>query len=202
MPTGYTADVQSGKVTEFREFAMSCARAFGALIEMRDEPADAPVPERFARSTYHDQALATAQARIVELEAMSEEQRMAGAMSDYRQAVEDWERREKERSQHAERYTRMLGKVLAWEPPSPDHEELKTFMRKQLEDSRKFDCSSYSSRPQPIHHDKWHSEQIAMAMRSVESHAAERVKETHRVESRNLWLQSLRASLELPNRQS
>lgn len=37
MPTGYTASVQEGKVTEFRDFAMECARAFGALVMMRDE---------------------------------------------------------------------------------------------------------------------------------------------------------------------
>lgn len=47
MPTGYTADVQSGKVTDFAEYAMNCARAFGALVLMRDDPSDADIPERF-----------------------------------------------------------------------------------------------------------------------------------------------------------
>ena len=35
MPTGYTAAVCSGEITEIKDFALSCARAFGALITMR-----------------------------------------------------------------------------------------------------------------------------------------------------------------------
>jgi len=37
MPTGYTADLNDGKQVTFQEFTMKCARAFGALIEMRDD---------------------------------------------------------------------------------------------------------------------------------------------------------------------
>jgi hypothetical protein len=47
MPTGYTDCVRSGEVTEFADFAMKCARAFGACIEMRDEPSGTPIPEAF-----------------------------------------------------------------------------------------------------------------------------------------------------------
>ena len=45
MPTGYTADIQDGKITTLREYALSCARAFGALIMMRDDPHDAPIAD-------------------------------------------------------------------------------------------------------------------------------------------------------------
>lgn len=37
----------------FPEFAMRCARNFGALIMMRDEPLDAPIPEKFEPSGYY-----------------------------------------------------------------------------------------------------------------------------------------------------
>lgn len=53
MPTGYTHGVQDGTVTEFRDFALICARAFGATILMRDDPMDAPIPDEFQSSTYH-----------------------------------------------------------------------------------------------------------------------------------------------------
>ncbi len=56
MPTGYTAAVQNGTVTRFADFAMNCARAFGALVELRDEM-DAPIPDTFKPSTHHSESL-------------------------------------------------------------------------------------------------------------------------------------------------
>lgn len=42
MPTGYTADIKDG--ITFRDFALRCARAFGATIMQRDE--DISIPPR------------------------------------------------------------------------------------------------------------------------------------------------------------
>ena len=44
MPIGYTSKLHDGD-QPFNEFIMSCARAFGALVTMRDDPNDAPIPE-------------------------------------------------------------------------------------------------------------------------------------------------------------
>jgi hypothetical protein len=52
MPTGYTAKLYDGD-QKFQDFAMECARAFGALIEMRDEPMNAKIPETFEPSEHH-----------------------------------------------------------------------------------------------------------------------------------------------------
>ena len=43
MATGYTYPVVEGKITEFSEFALGCARAFGAFMHMRDDNSDAPL---------------------------------------------------------------------------------------------------------------------------------------------------------------
>ena len=59
MPTGYTARLCDGEQT-FKDFAMLCARACGALIEMREDPMDAPIPEKIKRSSYYDEALSKA----------------------------------------------------------------------------------------------------------------------------------------------
>ena len=56
MPTGYTATLME-KGQTFQEFIMGCARAFGALIEMRDSPNDAPIPDKFEPSDYHAKRL-------------------------------------------------------------------------------------------------------------------------------------------------
>ena len=36
MPTGYTHELHEGEEISFEKFVMSCARAFGALVLMRD----------------------------------------------------------------------------------------------------------------------------------------------------------------------
>lgn len=62
MPTGYTAAVCDGKITEFPAFALQCARAFGALITMRDDAMNAPIPEEIKPDTsYYDKNISEAE---------------------------------------------------------------------------------------------------------------------------------------------
>ena len=65
MPTGYTAAVKDG--ITFEQFAWSCARAFGALIDMRDSPTGAPIPQRFEPSQYNAVEAEKASAEIERL---------------------------------------------------------------------------------------------------------------------------------------
>lgn len=65
MPTGYTNRIQNGEITEFKDFALACARAFGALISMRDDALDAPMPAEILPDTkYHDDHIAAATLEI------------------------------------------------------------------------------------------------------------------------------------------
>jgi hypothetical protein len=45
MPSSHTSPVQKGEVTSFPDFALDCARAFGATIAMRDMASDAPLTD-------------------------------------------------------------------------------------------------------------------------------------------------------------
>ncbi len=40
MPSGYTENIYYGKKVAFKDFALGCARAFGACVMQRDDPAD------------------------------------------------------------------------------------------------------------------------------------------------------------------
>ena len=77
MPTGYTARVKDGTVTEFKDFAMGCARAMGACISMREAAHDAEIPEQFEPSPYHTEQLAKAKADLAAFEAMTEAEKQA-----------------------------------------------------------------------------------------------------------------------------
>lgn len=70
MATGYTHPVAEGTVTDFATFALDCARAFGALITIRDDPPGTPIPDEFTPSTWNAEAKEGAEARLAELMAL------------------------------------------------------------------------------------------------------------------------------------
>lgn len=93
MPTGYTQDLADGKDVTFEQFAMKCARAFGALIEMRDEPMDAEIPKKFTTPPYYSERLERARARVTEVNSWTQQQAAAEADKAHAEAVEYREQR-------------------------------------------------------------------------------------------------------------
>jgi hypothetical protein len=45
MPTGYTCIIEDKPDVTFAEYVWRCARAFGALLSMREDSLDAPIPD-------------------------------------------------------------------------------------------------------------------------------------------------------------
>lgn len=202
MPTGYTAPVQSGEITEFKDFALQCARAFGALIMMRDDPSDAPIPKRFEPSTYNADRLAEATAELARISDQPVSFWEAEASRTYAEALARWEERRQEKREQRTRYEAMLAKVEAWTPPTPDHEELKKFMGQQLAESIRFDCGStdedeakYDPKPELRQWADYRAERLAELTRQVSYHTEENRKEIERTEGRNRWVEALRAAL-------
>lgn len=192
MPTGYTAKIKEGQT--FNEFILGCARAFGALIEMRDEPGDAVIPESFAPSNYHNDKRKLAEVELIEIRNMSAEEVKKAAKLAYLDAKEDYDSRARERNELKKRYAAMLVEVTKWEPPTPDHQGLKEFMVQQLSESIKFDCYEYEP---PIEQsaDDWYKDRLSASERSVAYHREEYRKEIERAGSRSEWLKKLRDSL-------
>jgi len=125
MPTGYTLDLYDGKDITFEEFVLKCARAFGALIDMRDEPMDAPIPERFEPSDYHLKELEIAKKRLKEIKKWNEERAEQEAERAYQEALKRREEFIKKNKLIRKRYEDMLSKVQKWKLPTSDHEDLK-----------------------------------------------------------------------------
>jgi hypothetical protein len=197
MASGYTYGVQSGEVTEFRDFAMRCARAFGALIEMRDSPPDAPIPREFAPSSYHAEKIQEAALKIAALEEMDRSDMEDAAAQEYAEHLRRYNERRAQRRVHCQRYEAMLAQVKAWEPPTTDHAEMKKFMRDQLTESMKWDCDgSYDEAPERLSGPVWHTEALSKAHKSLAYHREESEKERERCAARNKWVRDLRESLE------
>jgi hypothetical protein len=195
MPTGYTANLYKGKDVSFPEFVMRCARTFGALVTMRDEPIDAPIPEEFKPSNYHIEQLEKARQRLAEVESWDDAEAEAEAEKAYREALRYRQDTLSRNAAIRQRYENMLARVKEWAPPTPDHRELKNFMIQQLESSIDFDCKYDPGEPQRLSGPEYKAQQIANAQRDIDYHTKEHAKEVERAKQRTDWIRALRGSL-------
>ena len=149
MPTSYTAPIYEGEENfTFKKFAMRCARSFGALIEMRDEPLDAEIDfdKCFQPSDYYKKALERVEKEYQEFLDNPPTAEELGKKYDEK-VNNDFEKfleRRESRKVLQERYAAMLEQVKAWEPPTEEHNNLKEFMISQLQRSMDYDCVVYS----------------------------------------------------------
>jgi hypothetical protein len=196
MPTGYTAAVKDG--ISFEQFVWHCARAFGALVMMRDDPSDAVVPQRFEESPYYRKALEEAKDRLATVRAMSLASAEENARHAHTKALKEHGEREAAKDDLRNKYSAMLAQVVKWSPPSSEHTGLKDFMLQQLRESIDWDCKPYPA-PEPITNAAvWLADQIADAERAVERKTQALADEVERVAGRNRWIADLRASVPQP----
>lgn len=194
MPTGYTANVPDG--ISFEQFVWQCARGMGALIMMRDEPSGAPIPERFEPSDYNAKKLQAAKDELTRLVNLTPDQMIAECEAEHAKLEAEKAERLAENEKQLAAYRAMLDQVLAWVPPTKDHEGLKEFMADQIRQSIKFDDMSKHYKPEPMPSAyEWATKAIATTTREIEYHAKAHQEEVERTEARNEWIAALRKSL-------
>lgn len=195
MPTEYTANIKDG--ITFEQYAMQCARAFGALIMMRDEETGAEIPEKFEPDKHHYKAFLKACGDITALNAMSADEAEQRAGEAWEEGEANRVDRLAENTETIRSYKAMLSKAQAWKPPSEVHEGLHTFMCEQLEKSIEFDDPEefYMSPAPRLTGEQWLAEAIAKAQHNIEYHKKGNEEEIARTDERNLWISKLRESL-------
>lgn len=196
MPTGYTADIKDG--ISFNTYALNCARAFGACVTLRDDPAGGDrIPDTFEPSDYHLKAAEKARGELSALDAMTPDDLERSASDSWAQAEVRRRRSLVDLRKQREAYEAMLEKVNAWVPPTPDHAELREFMRKQIEQSIDFDCneSYYPTPTVRLTGEAWVAERRARLARGVQYHEQEHAGEVSRAATRTEWVRALRDSL-------
>jgi hypothetical protein len=196
MPSGYTADIKDG--ISFKTFALNCARAFGACVELRDEPGGGDrIPESFAPSDYHTKALDKARADLAALGAMTPAELERGAAKAYDDAETNRTMQLREIAGQRAAYEAMLAKVQAWVPPTEEHKGMQQFMAKQITESIRFDCGGdyYATPTVRLTGPGWAEKRRAALARDLDYHAEKHAEEVKRAESRTAWVAALRASL-------
>lgn len=195
MPTAYTAPVNDGSITTLRGYALRCARAMGALISMRDEPLDAPLPTKLTPSSWNADKLAECRQRLAELRAMTNAEKKASAKKWNAENEVSRQRALSKNARIRANYEAMTAKVEAWDGGP---EGLKSFMLEQLRQSLDFDVSDDPLRYYPASRsvDEWFDAELKETLRQIEYHDKENRAEVERVAERQAWLDQLRSSLQ------
>lgn len=194
MPSGLTCNIKDGQ--SFAQFVWRCARQFGALITMRDDPNDAPIPQKFEPTGYHQEEIATIRTRIKWLNALTLDDANVEARKAYEQAENFRVQYDLERKELRAKYEAMLAQVNAWEPPTPDHQGLKELMQKQIEESIQMDCSDWlPGATVLLSGPDWKAKQLVKATKDLEYHQQKHLEEVERVNERNAWIAALRESV-------
>lgn len=198
MPTGYTAPIADG--ITFEQFAWSCARALGALVMMRDEPNNAPIPDRFEPSDYHQKKHEETHAELDQINAMSAAELTECAFADHRSELQTYRDYIAKEAALLGKYETMLAKINAWTPPTSDHVGMKDFMIEQITTSIKHDCDStywhgqIASLGDPMP-DAWKAKRVEKLQSDLAYHEKAYREEVERTDKRNQWIKSLRDSL-------
>ena len=198
MPTGYTADIEKG--ISFNEYALTCARAFGALIMMRDEPANAQIPDKFEPSSYEVKHLAELKEELKRTKSLTTEQCDKESKEEFERERLNYTEGITKAAELLTKYNTMLEAVEEWTPPSDDHIELKKFMKSQIEDSIKFDCTVdfYTGSLKKLTRktgEQWLKQKLNSLEENIVAYSRYASEELERTNNRNRWVRQLRESL-------
>lgn len=198
MPTGYTAPIYEGKEMTFEQFMLRCARNFGALISMREEPLDVPIPDDFQPDDYHKNQIEKWQKKAAMFVRPKREDLESEYQAAYDKAKAEYDEKEVERKALRNRYADMIEKVKNWQPPTSDHENLKKFAISQLEDSMNHDCHYWEFTF--LDKERWVESEMNrddFFAKNLAYHKEQYEKEVKACKARTEWVRQLKASLNM-----
>lgn len=198
MPTGYTAIIGKKPDITFAEFALGCARYFGACISQRDDRNGPPVIEK--PSDYHSKELEEAKGELSRLNRMLPWEVEAEFKKHVKEQRQYHKNKIEENSQLLASYSRMLGEIESFTPPTKDHQDLKSFMRQQIQESIKWDCdrnwhTNALNELSSLDVESWQNNRVASAKKQIQYHTEEYAKDVERTNKRNEWKRQLFKSL-------
>ncbi len=194
MPTGYTEKLYDGHNQTFSEFVLRCARAFGALISMRDDSLEKTIPDEFVPYKWYQEQRVQAEERLNRARNWTSEEAELAAAQYHAQNVAGIKKSNAVNYARWERYHSMLTEVKRWTPPSPEYVELKEFMIKQLDDSMKYDCYTMEI-PVCMSGESYRQREIMQAEKDIAYHIKENDLEVNRAQEKTNWVRVLKRNL-------
>lgn len=198
--TGYVHELIN-KNLDFNGFVWGCARAFGALITLRDEPMGTEIPEELKPSFYHSEKLVGLRKELAAWSSMSDMERKIHVEKDRQQQI-GYHLEQIDKDDEAKNLImKMTAAVTQWSPPTPDHVRLREFMLEQLAET---ECGREGYHEDCVDELGKKSTEVLCAERysklltDIAYHVAEDQKECERTRLNNEWLKKLRESVGPP----
>lgn len=141
MPTGYTARIIDGKISNFQQFAKLCMRNFGATIHMRDESLDAEYTPRTPGTYYQDQ-IDKFNLELSIIKNMTAEEIISKKVKSLTESQEYHLNAINIANENRKILSALLEDARNFSPPTENHHGIKAFMIEQLESTIDFDCKT------------------------------------------------------------
>ena len=192
MPTGYTDKIKEG--TTFKDFALICSRAF--LYHLRDEPINSTVT-KVIPSDYYEESLKESKADIKAFNLKTDEEIQIELEETYQTKRKRYHDSIDKIKKLRILYMDMYEEVLKYKSPSPDHNDFKTFMMKQLASTMTHDCSMDFITP-PIRQglENYKETMLDIYYDNITYYKKNLKEENDRCAKTNLWIDKLTESLE------
>lgn len=203
MPTGYTEPILKGKITNFKDYAKLCMRAFGATIHMRDDSLDVEYEERVP-SNYHLDSLKECQTKLSEFLKMTDDEVLEWRKKQINDDIEYHQKKIIDCNKNSEMLHNILNEVNGWEPPTTEHTGIKKFMTEQITETLKYDADSKYHKLEIRRYDEklnninveevkiWYVEKME---KDIKYHIENYEQEKTRSEEANKWVKTFLKSL-------
>lgn len=195
MPNGYTAEIYDGDES-FRKYVIRVAKDFGAYYHQRDGRLDDELTKiDDSDILYYTRKIDEAQTTYDNFTALSEEAQKELWQEDLEKIRAANARSVVRNTELAERYGRMLGKVVGWNVPD-ELSNLKKTMQKHLIESMNFDCGTG-----PVYQleeptfDKWLNDKVESLTRDMSYYAKELERSKKQFAEQHAWHQMLMDAL-------
>ena len=200
MATGYTSGVQSGEITELKDYILRCSRNFGALVHMRDDNINIDIKHREIND-YYLRKLNETNEEFEKFKKLSDDEIQEIIDKDYEERLKRREENLRNFAEGKQRYLDMLEKVEAWKSPTREHNKLKVFAMEQLSDSLAFDYGDnvkeiYLKEPVKFKIEEYRECSIKGFLKDIEYYSKQYREEIERVSKINKWIDDLINSFE------
>lgn len=179
---------------------MGCAKAFGALVHMRDDPGNTPIPDEIPLDLYHKNQIEEAKKELIKVKKMTISECKKIAIKEFNKSVKYNKDQIKIKIERKKRYEKILSQAKDYKPPTPEHNNFKAFMISQITDSMVYDCNTKYDEDKldkgPLTGKQWKAERIDGIDYDIRYHTKEWDIEVKSNKDRNKWLKLLRMSLE------
>lgn len=200
MPSYYTSDIYEGKNVSFQDFALKCARQFGAFVHMNEEDPDSTLTRHMVSDYYKNNLRETENEFALFLKA-SREQREKMFEIEMEKELKHYKEKIKEEKELKEKYQALLEQAKAYKPPTKEFNNYKDYMLNQLNQAIKFDCSNerwYLAQIASVEaetFDIWEQEKMDLYNSKITYYKESYKKEMDSVYKKNQWIDLLYESL-------